>query len=178
MPKGLSEGDMVRVTAINLFTFIICIYFLSISIIYVVDQHIQRYQVAKSIVENGELSIPESTYSIRGRDGKAYSLYGLGVPILVIPFYTVGKIVGRQPENLMLLLNPLVGAATVTMVFLFSIALGYTRRSSLVVAIFYGLGTLAWPLSKHPFDHTVETLFVLLSVYFIYLHSTNNAITY
>jgi len=176
MPKGLSEGDMVRITAIYLFTFAICIYFLSISNVYVADQHIQRYQVAKSIVEKGELSIPESAYSIRGMDGRAYSLYGLVWPILVIPFYTVGKFVGWHPENLMLLLNPMVGAATVTLVFLFSIALGYSRRSSLVVAIFYGLGTLAWPMAKHPFDHTVETLFVLLSVYSMYLHSTNNAV--
>jgi hypothetical protein len=76
----------------------------------------------------------------------------------------------------MFLLNPLVGAATVTLVFLFSIALGYSRRSSLVVAIFYGLGTLAWPMAKHPFDHVVETLFVLLSVYFMYLHASKNAI--
>src|SRR3990172_258802 len=133
MPKGLSEGDMVRITAIYLFTFAICIYFLSISNVYVADQHIQRYQVAKSIVEKGELSIPESAYSIRGMDGRAYSLYGLVWPILVIPFYTVGKFVGWHPQNLMLLLNPMVGAATVTLVFLFSIALGYSRRSSLVV---------------------------------------------
>src|SRR3990172_5851758 len=176
MPKGLSEGDMVRITAIYLFTFAICIYFLSISNVYVADQHIQRYQVAKSIVEKGELSIPESAYSIRGMDGRDYSLYGLVWPILVIPFYMVGKFIGWHPENLMLLLNPMVGAATVTLVFLFSIALGYSRRSSLVVAIFYGLGTLAWPMAKHPFDHTVETLFVLLSVYSMYLHSTNNAV--
>jgi 4-amino-4-deoxy-L-arabinose transferase-like glycosyltransferase len=176
MPKGLSEGGIVRITAIYLVTFAICIYFLSISNVYVVDQHIQRYQVAKSIVEKWDVSIPESTSSIRGIDGRFYSLYGLGWPILVVPFYTIGKYVGRHPENLMLLLNPLIGAATVTLVFLFSIALGYSRRSSLIVALFYGFGTFAWPMAKHPFDHVVETLFVLLSVYFMYLHSTNNAI--
>jgi len=44
------------------------------------------------------------------------------------------------------------------------------------VSMFYGFGTFAWPMAKHPFDHTVETLFVLLSVYFMYLHSTKNAI--
>src|SRR4030066_258570 len=150
MPKGLSEREIVRVTAIYLFTFVICIYFLSISNFYVVGQHIQRYQVAKSIVEKWELSIPESAYSIRGMDGKAYSLYGLGWPILAIPFYTVGKFVGGHPEDLLLLLNPLVGAATVTLIFLFSVALGYSKRPSLVVSMFYGFGTFAGPLAKHP----------------------------
>ena len=102
-------------------------------------------------------------------DGKSYSLYGLGWPILVIPFYTIGKYVVRNPDNLVSFLNPLVGAATVALVFLFSIALGYSRRSSLIVSIFYGLGTLAWPMAKLPFDHVVETFFILLSVYFMYL---------
>ena len=176
MPKDLSEREIVRVTAIYLFTFVICIYFLSISNVYVVDQHIQRYQVAKSIVEKWELSIPESAYSIRGMDGKAYSLYGLGWPILAIPFYTVGKFVGGHPEDLLLLLNPLVGAATVTLIFLFSVALGYSKRPSLVVSMFYGFGTFAWPMAKHPFDHVVETLFALLSVYFMYLHAAKHAI--
>src|SRR3990172_11042156 len=176
MPKGLSEGEIVRVTAIYLFAFAICIFFISISNVYVVDQHIQRYQVAKSIVEKCDVSIPDSTSSIRGIDGRSYSLYGLGWPILVVPFYTIGKFIGRHPENLMLLLNPMVGAATVTLVFLFSVALGYSRRSSLVVAMFYGFGTFAWPMAKHPFDHVVETLFVLLSVYFMYLHTAKHTI--
>jgi hypothetical protein len=93
-------------------------YLLSKSYIYDVEQHAQRYQVAKSIVEKGELSIPESTYSMRGMDGRSYSLYGLGWSILAVPFYVGGKYVGN-PENFTLLLNPLVGAATVTLVFIF-----------------------------------------------------------
>src|SRR4030065_628521 len=94
------------------------------------------------------------------------------------PLYILGKIFGREPVTYVFLLTPLAGASTVTLVFLFSIALGYSRRSSLVVAIFYGFGTFAWPLAKHPFDHIVETLFVLLSVYFMYLHTSKNTIIY
>src|SRR3990170_4789548 len=177
MQEGLSEGREFRLTATYLFTFVTCIYFLSISKIHVADQFFQRNQVAISIVERFDLSVLEGTPGIiKGKDGRFYSMYGLGWPILAVPFYTIGKIVGGlYPENLVLLLNPLIGAATVTLVFLFSVALGYSRRSSLVVAIFYGLGTFAWPLAKQPFDHVVETLFVLLSVYFMYLHSTKNA---
>ena len=176
MPEGFSERGKRKNTAIYLFAFVTCIYFLSISKIHVVDQFVQRNQVAISIVERYELSIPESYYSIEGRDGKFYSLYGLGWPILAVPFYAAGKIFGRYPENLVFLLNTLAGAATVALVFLFSVALGYSRRSSLAVAIFYGLGTFAWPLAKQPFDHVVETLFVLLSVYFMYRQASENTI--
>ena len=177
MSIGLSEGGNVKVIAIYLFIFVICIYFVSLSSSLLIDQSVSRYEVTKSIVEKFDLSIPEGNQSnIRGVDGRSYSLYGLGWPILAVPLYIIGKIFGRDPGAHVFLLNPLAGAATVSLVFLFSIALGYSRRSSLVVAIFYGFGTFAWPLAKHPFDHIVETLFVLLSVYFMYLHSSKNKI--
>src|SRR4030067_1912919 len=177
MPKGLSEGEKIRLTAIYLFIFVTCVYFISLSTFVTIDQYISRYEVTKSIVERFDLSIPEGNPSnIRGVDGRSYSLYGLGWPILAVPLYIIGKIFVRDPANHVLLLNPLAGAATVTLVFLFSIALGYSRRSSLVVAIFYGFGTFAWPMAKHPFDHIVETLCVLLCVYFMYLHTLKNKI--
>jgi len=177
MPKGLSEGGKIRFTAIYLVTFVTCVYFISLSTFFAIDQYISRYEVTKSIAERFEVSIPEgSPTSIKGGDGRTYSLYGLGWPILAVPLYMMGKIFGHYPVTHVFLLNTLAGSATVTLVFLFSIALGYSRRSSLVVAIFYGFGTFAWPLAKHPFDHIVETLFVLLSVYFMYLHTSKNTI--
>jgi hypothetical protein len=177
MPKGLSEGEKIRFTAIYLFIFVTCVYLTSLSTFVAIDQYISRYEVTQSIVEKFEISIPEGSHtSIKGADGRTYSLYGLGWPILAVPLYFIGKIFGRDPSIFPILLNQLAGAATVVLVFLFSIALGYSRRSSLVVAIFYGFGTFAWPLAKHPFDHVVETLFVLLSVYFMYLHTSKNGI--
>src|SRR3989304_9750571 len=177
MPKGLSEGGKIRFTAIYLFIFTTCIYFISLSPFFAIDQYISRYEVTKSIAERFEISIPEGSHtSVKGADGRTYSLYGLGWPILAVPLYMIGKIFGHYPVTHVFLLNTLAGSATVTLVFLFSIALGYSRRSSLVVAIFYGFGTFAWPLRKHPFDHVVETLLVLLSVYFMYLHISKNAI--
>src|SRR3989304_8651307 len=177
MPKGLSEGGRIKVNAIYLFIFVICIYFVSLSSFPLIDQFVSRYEVTKAIVERFDLSIPEGNQSnIKGVDGRSYSLYGLGWPILAAPLYIIGKIFSREPVIYVFLLNPLAGAATVTLVFLFSIALGYSRRVSLVVAIFYGFGAFAWPLAKHPFVHVVETLLVLLSVYFMYLHISKNAI--
>src|SRR4030067_2696375 len=177
MPKGLSEGGKIRFTAIYLVTFVTCVYFISLSTFFAIDQYISRYEVTKSIAERFEISIPEgSPTSIKGVDGRTYSFYVLGWPILAVPLYMIGKIFSHYPVTHVFLLNTLAGSATVTLVFFFSIALGYSRRSSLVVSMFYGFGTFAWPMAKHPFDHVVETLFVLLSVYFMYLHSTKNAI--
>jgi len=175
MVENLSEEKKVTLISIYLFIFVVSIYIISISWPYVnfVDQYHQRYEMTKSIVQRFDLSIPEG-YGIKGIDGKDYSLYGLGWSALAVPFYIVGDFAVQGPENFVTVMNPIMGAATVTLVFLFSVSLGYSRRSSLVVAIFYGLGTFAWPLAKQPFDHVVETLFVLLSVYYMYRQASEN----
>ena len=166
-----------------LFVFTIYVYFISFSWpnLAAGDQMVQRYELTRSFVEKQELSIPANMEGIKGIDGKDYSFYGPGLPILAVPFYLIGKSFGRSPDivaSFVSLLNPFVGAATVVVVFLFSSALGYTRRASLIVALFYGLGTLAWPLTKHPFDHTVETLLVLLSMYSMVLYRTIDRLKY
>jgi hypothetical protein len=176
MTDGLPEKEKIRQIAIYLFSFVTIIYLLSLSLpnIYSVDQYYQRYEVTRSIVENFDISIPYSKEGIKGIDDRTYSLYGLGWSILAVPFYIAGKFIGRSPQNFVSMLNLVAGAATVTLVFLFSVALGYSRRSSLTVSMFYGFGTFAWPMAKHPFDHVVETLFVLLSLYFMYLNVSDN----
>src|SRR4030067_2582646 len=177
MIKSSPEEKKVTLISIYLFIFVVSIYMISISWpnVNFVDQYHQRYEMTKSIVQKFELSIPEG-YGIKGIDGKDYPMYGLGWSALAVPFYIVGDYVVRNPENFVMVMNPVMGGATVTLVFLFSIALCYPKRASLVVAIFYGLGTFAWPLAKQPFIHVVETFFVLLSVYFMYRQASENTI--
>ncbi len=175
----------IKIVAIYLYISIVSVYMISISFpnVQFIDQYSQRCEVAKSIVERLDLSIPEGT-GIKGIDGRDYSLYGLGWSAIAIPFYVVGKTLGKGPENLLTVLNPLFGGATVTLMFLFCISLGYSIRASLCVSLFYGIGSFAWPLAKQPFDHVVENFFVLMAVYSMYryisrhkyLHLVNSAI--
>jgi hypothetical protein len=175
----MPEDKIVKMIAIYLFIFVVSVYLISISWpnIRFVDHYYERYEVTESIVERYDLSIPEN-YGIKGSDGRHYSLYGLGWSALAVPFYIIGDFLGRGSENFVTVMNPMVGGATVTLVFLFSIALGYSKRVSLAVAFFYGFGTMAWPLAKHPFDHVVETFFILLSVYSLYIYTSRNKILY
>src|SRR4030067_1032880 len=136
MPKGLSEGGKIRFTAIYLVTFVTCVYFISLSTFFAIDQYISRYEVTKSIAERFELSIPEgSPTSIKGVDGRTYSLYGLGWPILAVPLYMMGKIFGHYPITHVFLLNTLAGSATVTLVFLFSIGFAINTRLVSILAL-------------------------------------------
>jgi hypothetical protein len=179
MLKHTKEEKILRFIAFNLFLFFIAAYLLTASGInfYHTDASQMQIQVAKSIVERSDLCIAEGVVGLRGADGRKYSWLGIGSAIMVVPFYIIGKGVGIAPENTVSVINQLFGTATVVLIFLFTIALGYSKRSSLLVSIFYGLGTFAWPLAKQPFDHPIETFFILLSVYSLYLYVTNRKIS-
>src|SRR6266702_3448772 len=138
-----------------------------------------RIEVAKSIVERFDLSIPPGTgLGIQGADGREYSLFSIGSVLIALPFYLIGKLAGGPPANVVSIMNQLAGAATVVVVFLFCSSMGYTRRASLSASIFYGLGTFAWYYAKDPGDHTLETLFALLSVYSMYRYATCSKLHY
>jgi len=135
-----------------------------------------RFEVTKSIVENFDVTVSPGE-GVQGTDGRYYSWLGIGSAVLAVPFYIAGKFMGF-PATAVYLMNPFFAAATAVLVLLFCISLGYSERSSLLVTICYGVGTIAWPYAKHPFDNIVETFFVLSSVYCMYLYSTNKKTLY
>ena len=166
-----------------LFAFFFSVYLLTASSINVRmgDVAILRLEVVKSIIERSDISIsfPEKIgikgyderNGIIGYDGRGYSIYSIGSVIIALPFYFVGKLANVPPENIISIINQLVGATTAVVVFLFCLSLGYTRRASLYVSVCYGLGTFAWYYTKDPGDHAIETLFCLLSIYFMQRYS-------
>jgi 4-amino-4-deoxy-L-arabinose transferase-like glycosyltransferase len=170
------EKKTIRFIALNLFILFLSIYLLTAPGVnfYYTDTSVMRLQVAKSIIERLDVSVPEG---LRGADGRDYSWFGIGSALLAIPFYIIGKLIG-VPAIAISIMNQLFGAATIVLVFLFSSSLGYSRRASLLVAIFYGLGTMAWSLAKQPFDNTIETFFVLFSVYSMHLYVIHRRISH
>ena len=157
---------------IYLFVFFISLYVLTASgnNYYNHDQSVFRIEVAKAIVERGDLAISQNVDGIIGTDGRNYSIRGIGGELLAVPFYLVGKWTGIPPDIPVALMSPFIGASTVVIIFLFCSSLGYASQSSLYVSLLYGLGTMAWPAAKHPFDNVFEAFFILLSVYLLHLH--------
>jgi len=170
MPEDRKDKKTIRLIAFNLFIFFIAIYLLTASGLnfYNTDAGQLRFEVTRSIVEEFDVSIKQGVVGLIGPDGRKHSWLGIGSAILAIPFYMIGKVVSIPPENAISLMNQIFGAVTVILIFLFSTTLCYSKRASLLISIFYGLGTMAWPLAKQPFDHTIETFFILLSVYCLY----------
>ncbi|MDD2336675.1 MAG: hypothetical protein PHD01_08860 [Geobacteraceae bacterium] len=130
-----------------------------------------RNEIVKSIIEKGDLSVP-SGKGIRGADGRDYSWFGIGSALISLPLYVSGKIMGfNEPDKLIYVVNPLISAATLVLIFRFCLSLGYSIRSSFFTSLLYGFATLAWRFSKDPGDHALETFFILFSVYCTYLYS-------
>ena len=160
------ENRRIRSIAFNLFIFSLSIYLLTASgfIFYHTDASKLRIEVIRSIVERQDLSIPENI-GMKGSDGRYYSWLDIGSALLAVPFYIAGKVTGITPETALLIINQLATAATGVLIFIFLISLGYSQRASLLVALFFGLGTFAWPYAKFQFNRPIEAFFILLSVY-------------
>lgn len=173
--KIYREQELQKAIALNLIIFILSLYMITASMIHHSDQSALRYDVTENVVEKHDLSVSNGN-GVQGKDGRYYSYYGLGSSALAVPFYVIGKVVGGASQPLIYFMQLMFGAVTVSVIFLFCVSLGYSLRSSLVAALFYGVGSMAWPLAKQPFEHVTETLFVVLSVYYLYQFSLRNKI--
>lgn len=171
MQNSSGEGGDLKFLVFNLFVFSLAIYLLTASGLTLSDVGELRTDVARSIVESFDLSVPVGNGMV-GADGREYSWFGIGSVLAALPFYIAGKAAGGSPEHAVCMMNQFAGAATVVLVFLFTLSLGYTRRSSLAVSLFYGLGTMAWYYTKDSGDHALETFSILLSFYGMYRFSS------
>lgn len=168
--------------AAAVFVLISCVYALTFSgsnIEKILDQKV-RFATTYSIVEQGKLSLPYDMKGLKGVGGKEYSWYGIGQPVLAIPFYLAGKMIGgiEGSKSAVSLMNLLAVSLSGAVLFLFILNLNYSPKTALVVTAFYAFGTMAWPQSKHPWDHPEEMLFLLLSLFFIQYYLRTKALTY
>lgn len=155
----------------NLFIFLFGIYFLTNQANNSSDQQQVKFETTRSIIEKGDLSLPDGM-GVKGKDGRGYSWYGIGQPMLVIPFYMVGKSINGYEGAVVMstVINQFVVAVSGIIVFLFIVNIGYSKKTALTVTLFYATGTLAWPQSKHHFDHPAEMLFVFLAVFYAHVY--------
>src|SRR5207249_6301865 len=108
-------------------------------------------------------------FGIKGRGAHYYTNHGLGQSLLVIPFLLLGNYLGNA-TFLVSLLGPLACALACVVLFSFCLRLGYSPKTAVSLSLIAGLCTQIWPESKSPFDHSIETLFSLLSAYLVYAY--------
>ncbi len=145
------------------------------------------YLVAESLVERGTFAQQETeqvgdaprTLS-QAPNGKLYAVTGPLQSLLAIPFYMVGRWVARAfpppfytyfTRFFVAFFNSPVSAATAACLYLFSVDLGYRRRTSLFVTLTYALGTIAWPYAHTFFAESLHTFWLVLAAWAIYRYA-------
>ena len=142
------------------------------------------YLTAESLVLDHSLAIGVRNFNIpdiqknierapTGMDGRRYTLFSLAMPLAMTPFYLIGHLVGGfLPPNLhdfitmffVSMVNVFITALTCTLLFYYLGYLGYSSRTSLVVAILYGFGTMVWNYSQYSFAEPLLSLLFLCSL--------------
>ena len=139
-------------------------------------------QVTSSIVDRSQIDVPQTTPgSVPGADGRYYSKYGLGQSLLAVPFYVAGmrlstlagipsfdgKHFGQATPltYVLTMLGVVATAASVALLFLCCLTLGFDRRASALAALALGLGTFAWYWSRTFMTEPPSMLLLLLAFY-------------
>jgi 4-amino-4-deoxy-L-arabinose transferase-like glycosyltransferase len=138
------------------------------------------FLVTESLVERKSFAVPPPQPEdvprsiVQATDGRYYSVTAPLQSILAVPFYLVGKWTSTLfpapfeayfTRFFATLLNGLVHAATVALLYVFSVDLRYRRRTALFIAIAYGMTTIGWPYARTFFSETLHTFWLVLAVW-------------
>lgn len=131
---------------------------------------ISTYEVAKSVVEDGDVSITHGVVW-QGRDGRYYSPFGIGQSLMALPVYFLIRPISEltsEPERVaqagVAALMPLIAALISVAIYRLARRLGGSQQSSAVVAVGAVAGTFLIPYSKDFLSEPLTTLFVVLAV--------------
>src|SRR5262245_14082076 len=154
-----------------LFLFLFAIYLLTYTPRINSSDGLAMFATAESLVRRGVLDIEQLRWmglqqGTYGLDGLLYSRKGIGVPVALLPLAWLGFVIpwfGMVGASL--LFNPVVTGLTAVLLLAYLQALGFSRRTGLIVALTFGLATLAWPYAKSLFSDPFSGLLLLATAY-------------
>ncbi|MEK9629345.1 MAG: glycosyltransferase family 39 protein [Nitrospinota bacterium] len=132
------------------------------------------YLLTQAMVEEQSLSFSESVTDLDSKEPQ-YSKYGLGMSVLAMPFYLLGKglsaVLGIEEsmatQFTVSMINALLTALSCVMVFSISLKrLNFRYSTGLFLSLGFGLSTIAWYYSEDFMSEPATTLFLLCAVYF------------
>ena len=137
------------------------------------------FAVAQSLFDRHQFSIPEGLPVVtvqRGVSGVGYAPYGPLQSVLLAPVYGASKLLwgkasepytGYASRFAAAMFNPLVHAATASLLFLLARLLLFSVGGSLFSSLVYAFATWAWPHSRTQFTEPLTGLFLLTAFYLL-----------
>lgn len=162
--------------------------------IYSPDEEI-LFRTTESLAKRGSLAIRplEGFATMKGRGGREFAQYGIGQPLLAIPFYWFGRGLssvlsfsnaplwfhdsiqyhGGSAEEFgsrfgVSLFNIFISALLCTVLFSFAVDLTGDKKAAWLAVILFGAGTYAWVHSKPFFTEPLTALLSFWSFYLLY----------
>jgi hypothetical protein len=130
------------------------------------------FLLTQSIAEHQSVSFSEHVAGPLAE--KYYSKYGLGMSVLVLPLYFLGKglgvVLGIDPvfatRFTVSLFNVVVTPLTCVLLYFFALRrLYFSSQVACWLSLGFGLGTIAWPYSEEFMSEPATSLFLLASAY-------------
>ncbi len=157
--------------AVRLFLLLFSIYLLTYTPRINSSDGLAMFATAESLVRRGALDIEQLRWmdlqqGTFGLDGLLYSRKGIGVPLGLLPLTWLGAAIpwfGLVTTSL--LFNAIVTALTAVLLMAYVQRLGFEPRTGLMVALTFGLTTLAWPYAKSLFSDPFSGLLLLGAAY-------------
>jgi hypothetical protein len=172
MISPLSSSWQQRALGVGLAVLLIAIYFFTFNGYAISRDEWFLFDATESMARTGTLALnyefdaypPTSLATARPPDADAEPLQ----PVLAAPLFWIAE---HLPDIGMVhsvwLFNIIITALTAALVYAYGLALGYHTGPALVVALIFGLGTIAWPYSRTFFREPLFTGLALLSAYLI-----------
>ncbi|MDM8521513.1 hypothetical protein QUF64_15815 [Anaerolineales bacterium HSG6] len=154
-----------------LFLFLLAVYLLTYTPRINSSDGLAMFATAESLVRHGSLPVEQIRWmglqqGTFGLDGLLYSRKGIGVPLGLLPLAWFGFLFSHTGMvSVSLLFNALVTAISAVLLMSYLCRLGYAHSTGLLVALSYGLSTLAWPYAKSLFSDPFAGLMLLSAAY-------------
>jgi len=165
--------------------FLIVIFFLSVFVLFSSGRFggdgLDNYLTAESIVLDGDFTIHDRSFEVEemnyskrnvtGPGAQRTSQYGLGVALLLVPFYFIGHLLSGFFSNAqhdyitqfaVSLYNPMILALLAGLLFRLFSKLGYSAKLSFTVVSIYSLCTMNIIYARSGFSEPTVALLILL----------------
>lgn len=148
---------------------------------------LENYLTAESIVLDGDIAIHDRPFGINqmryeprgvaGAGQKTYSGYGIGMPLLIVPFYFTGHILSRFLKSIphdyitqftVSLINPIITALIALLLFIFLKKINFKIKTCFLTTLCYGMCTMGLAYTRSGFSEPAVTLLVFLAMFFIF----------
>jgi hypothetical protein len=121
------------------------------------------YKVTESLALRHSFQVQDPAWHAN----EPYAYFGLGVSLLLLPFYALSSLLTGDGSRLIVLYGPLVTALTAWVLFRLLRELGASSSRSLAIAFTFACGTLAWHYSTTIFSEPLVALGITASIYWL-----------